>query len=168
MVESICSHNGYDGRYRLMARVQDAIGWRHFMEGMVCREIRVIQMTHTALSGSRTNAEKWSVELIAKLLQVGVMHGQWLYRNVQVHDKVVGTLATLRKEEIQMEIEEQQALGTAGLLDEDCHLEACNLGDLEAISGIKGTYWLLAIKDTQEAISLEVLRRQVVAAAPTT
>jgi hypothetical protein len=117
MVESICSHNGYDGRYRLMARAHDAIGWRRFMEGMLCREIRVIQTTHTALSGSRTNAEKWSVELITitKLLQVEVMHGQWLYRNVQVHDKVAGTLATLRKEEIQMEIEEQQALGTAGL-----------------------------------------------------
>jgi len=168
MVESICSHNGYDGCYRLMARAHDGIGWQHFMEGMVCREIRVIQTTHTALSGSRTNTEKWSVELITKLLQVEVMHGQWLYRNVQVHDKVAGTLTTLRKEEIEMEIEEQQALGTAGLLDVDCHLGACNLGDLEAISGIKGTYWLLAIKYTQEASRLEVLRRQVVAAAPTT
>jgi hypothetical protein len=47
-----------------------------------------------------------------------VTHGQWLYWNVQVHSKVTGTLATLRKEEIQMEIEGQQALGTAGLLDE--------------------------------------------------
>jgi hypothetical protein len=82
--------------------------------------------------------------------------------------KVAGTLATLRKEEIQMEIEEQQALGTSGLLDVDCHLGACNLGDLKAISGIKGTYWLLAIKDTHEASRLEVLRRQVDAAAPTT
>jgi hypothetical protein len=74
MVESICSHNdnGYDGRYRLMlmARAQDAIGWRCFVEGKVCREIRLIQMIHTALSGSRANAEKWSVELITKLLQV--------------------------------------------------------------------------------------------------
>ncbi len=39
-----------------------------------------------------------------KLLKV--TQGQWLYRNIQVHDKVSGTLATLRKEEIQMEIEE--------------------------------------------------------------
>jgi hypothetical protein len=47
-------------------------------------------------------------------------------------------------------------------------LGACNLGDLKAISGIKGTYWLLAIKDTHEASRLEVLRRQVDVAAPTT
>ena len=126
----------------------------------------MIQTKHTALSGSRTNAEKWSVKLITKLLEM--MHGQWLYHNMQVHDKVAGTLATPRKEEIRMEIEEQQALGTAGLLDVDCHLGACNLGDLEDTSVIKETYWLLAIKATQEASRLEVLRRQVVAAAPTT
>jgi hypothetical protein len=45
-----------------------------------------------------------------------------------------------------MEIEKQQALGTAGLLDEDCYLGECNLGDLEDTSGIMETYWLLAIK----------------------
>jgi hypothetical protein len=60
--------------------------------------------TCTAFSGSRTSAEKLTGELIMKLLKV--TQGQWLYRNIQVHDKVSGTLATLRKEEIQMEIEE--------------------------------------------------------------
>jgi hypothetical protein len=74
------------------------------MEGMVCSEIRVMLTTHTALSGSRINAEKCTVEPITKLLEV--MHSQWLCWNVQVHNKVVGTLAMLRKEEIQMEIEE--------------------------------------------------------------
>ncbi len=58
-------------------------------------------------------------ELITKLLEV--THGQWLYPNIQVHNKVSGMLA-IRKEEIQMEIEEQQVLGLEGLLDEDCHL----------------------------------------------
>ncbi len=49
------------------------------------------------------------MELITKLLEV--MHGQWLYRNIHGHDKVADTLVTLRKEETQMEIEGQQALG---------------------------------------------------------
>jgi hypothetical protein len=53
------------------------------------------------------------VELITKLLKE--LHGQWLYQNMQVHDKDEGKLGTLRKEEIQMEKEEQQALGTTGL-----------------------------------------------------
>jgi hypothetical protein len=68
-----------------------------------------------------------------------------------------------------MEIEEQQAcLGTAGLLDEDCHLGECNLGDLEDTLGIKETYWLLAIKAAREVSWLEVLQWQAVAIAPTT
>ena len=57
-----------------------------------------------------------------------------------------GTLVTLRKEELQLEIERQQELGTAGLLDEDCRFAECNLGDLEDSSGTKETYWLLAIR----------------------
>ncbi len=56
-----------------------------------------------------------------------------------------------------MEIDKQQALGTAGLLDEDCHLGEFNLGDLKDTSGIKKTYWLLAIKSAKKASELEVL-----------
>ena len=165
-MEEICSYKGYDGRYQQMAKAQDSIGWRRFMEGMVCKEIRMIQTTYTSLSGSRMSAERWTEELITKLLEV--THGQWLYRNIQVHDKVAGTLATLRKEEIQMEIEEQQALGSDGLLDEDCHLGECNLGDLEDTSGIKETYWLLAIKAAREAGRLEALRIQTNSVGTTT
>jgi hypothetical protein len=79
-----------------------------------------------------------------------VTYGQWLYRNIQVHDKIAGTLVILRKEELQLETKWQQELGTAGLLDEDCHLTECNLGDLEDSSGAKETYWLLAIRAAQE------------------
>jgi hypothetical protein len=59
----------------------------------------------------------------------------------------MGTLTTQRKEELQMEIECQQELGTEGLLDDDCYLAECNLGDLEDdTSGIRETHWLLAIQ----------------------
>ncbi len=84
-----------------MARAQDAIWWPCFMEGMVCKEIRAVQMTYTMLNGSQTKAEMWMAVLITKILEV--THGQQLYRNIRDHDKVAGTLATLRKEEIQME-----------------------------------------------------------------
>ena len=85
---------------------------------------------------------------VTKLL-LEVTHGQWLYRNIQVHDMISGTLVTLWKEELQLEIKWQQELGTAGLLDEDCYLVECNLGDLED-SWMKKTYWLLAIMAAQE------------------
>ena len=62
-----------------------------------------------------------------------------------------------------MEIEHQQELGTRGLLDEDCYLAECNLGDLEDTSDIRETYWLLAIQAAREASRLEGIRTQPVA-----
>ena len=112
------------------------------------------ERTHAGLQASRLSAMKWGVGLVAKLLEV--THGQWLYRNIQVHDKISGTLVTLRKEMLQLEIEQQRELGTAGLLDEDCYLAECNLGDLEDF-WIKETYWLLALMAAQEGSRLLVI-----------
>ena len=53
-----------------------------------------------------------------------------------------------------METERQQELGTEGLLDDDCYLAECNLGDLEDTSGIREIYWLLAIQAAREASRL--------------
>ena len=102
-MEEICIENGYDERYKVMARAQDSIGWRRFMEGMVCKEIRAIQRKHSSVTGLQCNTEHWGGELVTRLLEV--THGQWLYRNVQIHDRIMGTLATQQKEELQMEIE---------------------------------------------------------------
>ena len=77
--------------------------------------------------------------------------------NIQVHNNISGTLVTLRKEELQLEIERQQELGTAGLLDKDCHLGKCYLGDLEDFSEAKETYWLLAIRAAREGGRLQVI-----------
>ncbi len=88
--------------------------------------------------------------------------------NIQVHDKVAGMLATLRKEEIQMEIEEQQTLGAEGLLEEDYSLGECNLEDLKDTSGLTETYWLFVIKATREVFRLEALRAQMVTVDSTT
>jgi len=92
LMEEICTENGYDERYIVMARAQDLIGWRRFMEEMVCKEIRAIQRTHSSVTGLQCNTERWGRELVTRLLEV--MHGQWLYRIVQVHDRITGTLTT--------------------------------------------------------------------------
>ena len=89
-------------RLYLLAQSQDHIGWRRFMEGMISKEITCIQKSYLALSSYHISIKKWTTGLITKLLEV--THGQWLYRNVHVHDSTSGTAETLRKEEIQMEI----------------------------------------------------------------
>ena len=111
-----------------MARSQDSIGWQRFMEGMVCKEIRVIQSSYSSGTGLRCNTVNWGRDLVTRLLEVTHGQWQWLYCNVQMHDRLSGTLAMQRKEELQMEIKCQQELGTESLLEEDCYLADCNLG----------------------------------------
>lgn len=153
MVE-IC--RGLDEIYQQMAVDQDAIGWRRFMEGMVCSKMRKIQSLYHLRMGTRMMSERWTKGLIVKLLEA--THGQWLYRNVQIHDSVAGTQATLRKEEILREIEDQMELGSEGLLDEDRWMMEVNLGDPETSSGEQEEYWLLAIRAAREAA---ILTRQL-------
>jgi hypothetical protein len=152
----ICS--GLEESYQRMAVELDAIGWRRFMEGMISHRMRTIQQLYHLQAGIRISPEKWAKGLILKLLEI--THGQWLYRNVQIHDSVSGTHVTLRKEEIQREIEEQMELGPAGLLEEDQWMMEVNLKDLETTSGEQEEYWLVAIQAAREAAILTRHRAQ--------
>ena len=76
-----------------------------------------IQKSYLALSIYHLSIVRWMTGLITKFLEV--THGQWLYRNVHMQNSISGTTAALRKEEIQMEIEKQQELGTKSLGEED-------------------------------------------------
>jgi hypothetical protein len=98
-----------DARFRQMAWDQDEIGWQRFMEGMVSKGLREIQTMYSAIDGSNVTPKQWTTGVVVKLLEA--THGQWLYRCIQVHDRTQGTLATLRKEELQKEIEAQQEMG---------------------------------------------------------
>ncbi len=105
--------------------------------------MRTIQYQYYHGQGSRHSSTRWAKGLILKLLET--THGQWIYRNVQIHDNVAGTQATLRKEAILKEIEDQMELGDAGLLKEDHWMLEVNLGDLETNSGEQAEYWLVGI-----------------------
>lgn len=162
----VCERMEYGAKYRKMAKGQDEIGWRRFLEGMVCYEFRKLQHEHYLACGSMKTGKWWAQQLIIKLLEI--THGQWIYRNIQVHDKVAGLLATTRKEEIQLEIEAQQETGFDGFLEEDAYLGECNLGDLEDTSGTDEQYWLLAVKAAREAAAIESRKRRRQAAEDTT
>ena len=81
---------------------------------------------------------------MVKLLEV--THGQWLYRNVHVHDAISGALATEKKEELRQAIEDEVELGGEGLAEEDLYLLDINLEDLETSNWEDHTYWLLTIR----------------------
>lgn len=127
--------------YREMGRSQDEIGWQRFLEGIVSKEIVSIQRDNVEAGGCILSIDAWTQGLVIKLLEI--THGQWLYRNMQVHDTVAGIKATERKEEIQQYIEDQMEIGEEGLDEKDHFLLEINLNDLESSSGEDQHYWLL-------------------------
>lgn len=64
--------------------------------------------------------------------------------------EVSGVQATLRKEVLQREIEDQLELGDGGLDEQDAWLLKENLDDLELSSGEDQAYWLLSIQAARE------------------
>jgi hypothetical protein len=135
--------------FRRMAASQDKIGWRRFMEGMISKEILNLHYSTTCDSEEdMPTPSAWAKGLVIKLLEA--THGQWLYRNVHVHDCVSGSLATARKEELQRAIEDELELGGEGLAEEDLYLLEINLDDLETTSGELQAYWLLSIRAARE------------------
>ncbi len=135
--------------YQLMAADQDAIGWRCFMEGMVCHRAQDIQTIYSTVKGSSIPPLQWTKGLVIKLLEA--THGQWLYWCVQIHDNATGTGVMAHKEEILQEIERHLEFGTEDFLDEDQYLAEINLNDLESSSGEHQEHWLLTICAAREA-----------------
>jgi hypothetical protein len=60
-----------------MAIDQDKIGWRRFMEGMVCLGMRKIQKAYSNSVGSGISRILWTQRFITKLLEI--THSQWMY-----------------------------------------------------------------------------------------
>jgi hypothetical protein len=140
----------------------DEIGWRRFMEGMISKEIIAIQRKAEDNGRCKMMVKNWSAGLVTKLLEV--THGQWLYRNVHVHDMVKGERAMTRKAEIRRELEYQLMLGGEGLAEEDEYLLEINLDDLDNSTGEDQIYWLMALKTARKAWQIQEERRQAIAA----
>ncbi len=119
------------------------------MEGMISLGVVAIQREYLHSQGMIWKLDRWASGLVIKLLEV--THGQWLYRNVVVHDKEVGNLAVMHKEGIRAEIEAQIAHGVEGLLEEHAYLLEVNLDELEDLDGSQHEYWLLAIRAARVA-----------------
>ena len=154
----ICKENDLDQAFISLAIEQDSIGWRRFMEGMVCSGMRRIQANFAESAVSNKLITRWASGLIIKLLEA--THGQWLYRCVQTHDTVSDTLATMRKEQLQIEIEHQKDMGIGDDLErEDQFLAEVNLEDLESTLGANQEYWLLAIRKAREASRLRRIQQ---------
>jgi hypothetical protein len=123
------------------------------MVGMVCKQERTIHSLYHFSTRKGVSPEQWASGLVLKLMEA--THGQWLYQNAQIHNKVVGAQVTLWKEAIQREIEEQLETGGNGLLEEDQWMMEVNFGDLENTLGEQEQNWLVVIKAAKGAACLK-------------
>jgi hypothetical protein len=154
---------GFQLQYRRLAASVDCIGWRRLMEGMISRELVELQKYAVTESISRMSVETWAKELVIKLLEV--THGQWLYRNVVVHNRTAGDLVSRWKEEIRDALEEQMELGEEGLAEEDRFLLEINPEELDNSTGEdqNQTYWLLSLQAARDARQLLLQQNNIAA-----
>ena len=131
-------------RFYKLGQSMDKIGWRRYMEVMILSEALVIHTECVDLGGCSLSMDNWEKGLAITLLEA--THGQWIYRNMLVHDTVSGLKAVEWKEELQREIEDQIELGGSGLDEQDRYLLEIKLEDLETSTGGDQYYWLIAIR----------------------
>ncbi len=79
-----------------MAASQDTNEWRQIMERMNSEEILPFQQDYIKLGKCTLSLEAWAQGLVVRSLEA--THGQWLYKNLHVHDMVAGVTAMVCKE----------------------------------------------------------------------
>jgi hypothetical protein len=143
--------------FREYTAAQDAIGWDNFVMGMISHKLLAIQSAHFHTAGELYLATRWIAGLITQLLQV--MHTQWIYCCMLVHDRTTGTMISAHKADLLKEIEHQLTLGQEGLAEEDRFLLECIFDDITSTTGELQGYWLLGIQAAREASHIRTKAR---------
>lgn len=120
---------------------------------MISKEIVAIQSKVEDEGKCKMVVANWSAGLVTKLQEV--THGQWLYKNIHVHDIFTEEKPRMRKEETRCELEYQIALGGDELEDKEQYLHEIILDDLDASTGEDQIYWLLALRTAQCAWQIQ-------------
>lgn len=100
----------------LLAKEQDEIGWRNFMEGRISKRFCDIQSVFLADSSGYLNGRDWVKGFISRLLQI--THSQWLFRNISLHSKEGGSMRKKKVEETRSEAELLASVNPVALQEE--------------------------------------------------
>ena len=130
-----------------LARSQDVIGWRNFMEGRVSREFVDMQNIHLSLGCHRINGEQWVRQFISKILHI--THSQWIFRNFTLHDKQKGWLRRRELSDIMAEIDKLRETEVDNVPESSRFLLEMDYDKLMLSDIHNKTYWVVA---TQAAI----------------
>jgi hypothetical protein len=133
--------------YTPFLRSQCHIGWRRTMEGMISRTLLELHHYDLLLPHSRLTTQAWAQSLTQKLIEA--THGVWIYRNLTIHDRLSGLVATKTKEQLLQEIEAQIEQGGGSLEEQDKWMLEINTDNLSTSSDEKESYWLIAIQSAR-------------------
>ncbi len=136
-----------------LARSQDIIGWRHFTEGYISTHFYNIQNFHLAMNSSFLNGTDWTKQVIFRLLHI--LHLQWIFRNISLHDTTCGYLHNKRLEDVTLEIERLSSITPEEVPQESCFLLKINFAEGHMTLELKA-YWILATKAVLAAQNKEL------------
>ena len=125
--------------------------------GMVSHTLLVIQSAHFHTAGKSYCATRWIAGLITQLLQV--VHTQWIYQCILVHNRTTGVLISSHKANLLKEIEHQLSLGPEDLTEEDRFLLECNFDNITSTMGEAQGYGLLGIQAARVALRIRTETR---------
>ena len=141
-------------QFKALAVSQDLIGWREFTEGHISTHFYVIQSFHLSMSGSLLNGEDWVKHFISKLLQI--THGQWIFRNISLHDMTRGYLHNKKAGELLQIINEFSEVAPEEIPEDSRFLLEINFTELTKSHLEHQTYWTLAMDAAVKAQELEM------------
>ena len=96
-----------------LAWEQDCIGWRHFTEGKICKEIRARQEMYLRRRRTNLTADSWTKSFVERLLAMN--HKQWIFRCTTKHHRTKGTKVLANQRDVLRKIERQLATGVRSL-----------------------------------------------------
>ena len=127
-----------------VAHSQDSIPWTSFMEGKLSKEIFHLQQHTLSSLPSRLTIADWSKRLISQILQI--LHAQWIFRNVSLHDAVQGYLRVKKRETVLQEVDRLSSVDPILLPEASRYLLEIDFSSLHRGTLEKQSYWLLAMK----------------------
>jgi hypothetical protein len=113
-----------NSKYTTTVWIHDKLGWDNFLEGRICSAWFYLRQDDIETRKLRRSANKWTKELMRRLLQI--THQQWTYRNATVHLKIKDGRTRAEHETLVAEILECAHVDPDDLLAEHRHLVGCN------------------------------------------
>lgn len=134
---------------RMVAAGFDEIGWVDVLHGRAPLVLREFQTAHCLTANCRLTGKDWMKAFVTKVLQIS--HGQWMYRNFSLHNKVRGHLALQHQKEVLVEIAHLATCRPEEVPPESRFLLEVEVAGLEQAPISQQEYWILAMKAAVKA-----------------